>query len=180
MALPWHAAAAVRQRIDSEDCAAGVRGIGSAHLLETGMADVIGTFEDIVALAPKHEAVLRALRALAVQVHPDHVEVARPGDRAVSWGWGPKKMSEAYAYALPYKNHVNLGFYRGADLPDPEGRLKGTGKAMRNVSIRSAEEVADPALRALIVAAREERRAALGLGIARSLAGKEAGFQRSA
>lgn len=119
------------------------------------MADVIGTFEDIVALVPEHEATLRTLRALAAELHPDHVEVARPGNRVVSWGWGPKKMSEAYAYALPYKSHVNLGFYRGAFLPDPYGRLKGSGKAMRHLSIRQASEVDDAIVRDLIVAARE-------------------------
>jgi len=127
------------------------------------MSDAIGTFEDILALAPEHETVLRALRGLAQDIHPDHVEVSRPGDRAVSWGWGPKKMSEAYAYALPYKDHVNLGFYRGAHLPDPDGRLKGTGKAMRHVSIRHVDEVTDPRLRNLMIAARDERRRALGL-----------------
>jgi hypothetical protein len=124
---------------------------------------VIGTFEDIVVLAPVHEALLRALRALAFELHPELVEVARPGDRAVSWGWGPKKMSEAYAYALPYSGHVNLGFYRGAFLPDPAGRLKGTGAALRHVSLKTAAELPDPAIRALMVAARDERRAALGL-----------------
>lgn len=127
------------------------------------MANVIGTFEDIVALAPAHEALLRALRALALELHPGLVEVARPGDRAVSWGWGPKKMSEAYAYALPYANHVNLGFYKGAALPDPAGRLKGTGAALRHVSLTSADQVLDPSIRALMEAARQERRAALGL-----------------
>lgn len=127
------------------------------------MAEVIGTFEDIVALAPEHETTLLALRGLAREIHPGHIEVARPGDRAVSWGWGPKKMSEAYAYALPYKDHVNLGFYRGADLPDPHGMLKGTGKAMRHLSIRHPEDLNHPDVRALIIAAREERRKGLGL-----------------
>lgn len=124
---------------------------------------MIGTFEDIVALAPAHETLLRALRALAFELHPGLVEVARPGDRAVSWGWGPKKMSEAYAYALPYTGHVNLGFYRGAFLPDPAGRLKGTGAALRHVSLQGAAELSDPAIRDLLLAAREERRVALGL-----------------
>jgi len=126
------------------------------------MAAQIGTFEDIIALAPQHEAVLHALRALAQELHPEAVEVARPGDRAVSWGWGPKKMSEAYAYALPYAAHVNLGFYRGAALPDPTGLLQGTGKAMRHLAVRQVAEIAAPAIRALLIAARDERRAALG------------------
>lgn len=127
------------------------------------MAEVIGTFDDILALAPEHEAILRALRALVSDVHPELIEVSRPGDRAVSWGWGPKKMSEAYAYALPYKNHVNLGFYRGAVLPDPDGKLKGTGKAMRHISVAALSDVGDPALRDLIIAARDERRRGLGI-----------------
>ena len=114
-------------------------------------------------MAPAHEALLRLLRAMAFELHPGLVEVARPGDKAVSWGWGPKKMSEAYAYALPYAGHVNLGLYRGAFLPDPDRRLKGTGAALRHVSLKTPEEVNDPAIRALMLAAREERRAALNL-----------------
>jgi hypothetical protein len=127
------------------------------------MAEAVGTFDQIVALAPRHEALLRALRALAFALHPDLVEVSRPGDRAVSWGWGPKKLSEAYACALPYRDHVNLAFYRGAELPDPERLLRGTGKTMRHVPLTTPAQVDAPAIRALLVAAREERRHALRL-----------------
>lgn len=128
------------------------------------MGDTVGTFEQIIALEPQHGALIRAARALAFELHPDLVEVARPGDRAVSWGWGPKKMSEAYACVLPYKDHVNLAFYRGASLPDPTNTLRGTGKAMRHVSITRLDQLADPAIRELLVAARIERKQALGLG----------------
>ena len=38
---------------------------------------------------------------------------------------------------------VNFGFWRGADLSDPDGALEGTGDRMRHVKIRSAEDV-DP------------------------------------
>lgn len=127
------------------------------------MEGALGTFEDIVALEPAHEPILRALRALAYELHAEAVEVARPGDRAVSWGWGTRKMTQAYACALPYKTHVNLGFYRGAHLPDPAGRLLGSGNAMRHVAITHPEQVGDRAVRDLMVAAREERRRALGL-----------------
>ena len=127
------------------------------------MGDAVGTFEDIVALEPAHELILRALRALAYGLHAEAVEVARPGDRAVSWGWGARKMTEAYACALPYRAHVNLGFYRGAHLPDPASRLKGAGKAMRHVSLTHLDQVDDQAVRDLMISAREERRRALGL-----------------
>lgn len=127
------------------------------------MSKAVGSFEDVIALEPQHTALLFAMRALASEIHPDHVEVCRPGDRAVSWGWGPKKMSEAYLCALPYKAHVNLAFYRGADLPDPNGNLRGTGKAMRHVPIVDVSQLAQGWLRKLIIAAREERRSALGL-----------------
>jgi hypothetical protein len=70
-------------------------------------------------------------------------------------------MSKAYAYALPYRDHVNLGFYRGALLKDPCERLKGNGKTMRHVTITHPDDVNDQSLRDLIIEACEERRAAL-------------------
>jgi Domain of unknown function (DU1801) len=33
-------------------------------------------------------------------------------------------------------DHVNLGFFRGAELDDSNGLLEGTGKGMRHVKIR--------------------------------------------
>ncbi len=125
------------------------------------MTDAIGTFDQILALEPRHAGLLHAIRALVLVLHPDAVEVCRPGDRAVSWGWGPRKGSEAYACALPYRGHVNLAFYHGVDLPDPAGMLRGTGKAMRHLSLTRPDDVDRPAVRALLIAAREERRQAL-------------------
>lgn len=125
------------------------------------MKEAIGTFEQIVALEPQHDTLLRALRALVFGLHPELVEVSRPGDRAVSWGWGPRKMSEAYACALPYREHVNLAFHRGADLADPAEMLRGTGKAMRHIPLTVADQIDHHAVRDLLIAAREERRQAL-------------------
>jgi hypothetical protein len=39
---------------------------------------------------------------------------------------------------------VNLGFIRGASLPDPTASLGGTGKAMRPLRLQSADEVDRP------------------------------------
>lgn len=68
-----------------------------------------GTFEDLVAkLDPKIEQIARSLRTLILRVDPDAVEVVRLGDNAASFGLGPKKMSEAYAYIMPKAAYVNL------------------------------------------------------------------------
>ena len=39
----------------------------------------------------------------------------------------------AFAYANPFKARVNVGFFRGAEIADPNGLLEGTGKFMRHV-----------------------------------------------
>jgi hypothetical protein len=42
----------------------------------------------------------------------------------------------AFAYVNVFKAHVNVGFFRGAELADPKGLLEGTGKFMRHVKLR--------------------------------------------
>ena len=47
----------------------------------------------------------------------------------------------AFAYVNAFKAHVNVGFFRGAELPDRNGLLEGTGKFMRHVKLRPEGEV---------------------------------------
>jgi hypothetical protein len=42
----------------------------------------------------------------------------------------------AFAYVNAFKAHVNVGFFRGAEIADPEHLLVGTGKFMRHVKLR--------------------------------------------
>lgn len=127
-----------------------------------------GSFEDLISeLAPgtSHsvEHIARRLREVILEGFPQAVEVVRLGDRAANYGVGPKKMSESHVYVMPQQEYVNLGFYHGAGLPDPEGLLEGTGARMRHVKVRSVEDAGSPAVRALIAAALDERRSALGI-----------------
>lgn len=124
----------------------------------------LGTYEEVAATAPQHRATLDAIRALVETLHPDALEAASRRERSVSWGFGAAKTREWYAYAMPHKAHVNLGFFQGIHLPDPEGLLEGTGKVLRHVKLRSPEDVRRPAVVALLAAARDERAAALGAG----------------
>ena len=45
----------------------------------------------------------------------------------------------AFAYVNAFTNHVNVGFFRGAELPDPDRLLEGTGRFMRHVKLRPDE-----------------------------------------
>lgn len=121
-----------------------------------------GTFTDILEMTGEDlKLVVINLKKLIIEIDPESCEVVRPGDRAATYGVGPKKMSEGYCYIIPHKNWVNLGFYKGAHLEDPAKLMEGTGKNMRHVKIRSVEEVEKEEIVNLIVQAVQERKEAL-------------------
>jgi hypothetical protein len=59
----------------------------------------------------------------------------------------------AFGYVNAFKAHVNVGFFRGAEMANPEGILQGTGKFMRHVKLRPGTSTDTAALSALIDAA---------------------------
>ena len=56
----------------------------------------------------------------------------------------------AFGYVNAFRAHVNVGFFRGAELSDPSGLLEGTGKRMRHVKLTPADGVDAAALTKLI------------------------------
>jgi len=56
----------------------------------------------------------------------------------------------AFAYVNAFTAHVNVGFFRGAEIADPEGLLQGTGRFMRHVKLKPGHEVDARALGRLI------------------------------
>lgn len=56
----------------------------------------------------------------------------------------------AFGYVNVFRAHVNVGFFRGAELPDPLRLLEGTGRFMRHVKLRPGEDLDVGALRDLI------------------------------
>lgn len=120
--------------------------------------DEYGTFEDSVAKAGSHARELAyKLRTLVAKIMPNVVEVPWPRMRMASYGVGPKKKSEHFCYISAQKQDVNLGFYYGAELPDPEGLLEGTGMLLRHVKIRDTKAIRSRALRHLLKAATKHR-----------------------
>ncbi len=59
----------------------------------------------------------------------------------------------AFAYVNAFRAHVNVGFFRGAELVDPVGLLEGTGKYMRHVRLRPDGDIDATALIQLIESA---------------------------
>ncbi len=68
----------------------------------------------------------------------------------------------AFGYVNAFTAHVNVGFFRGAEIADPSGLLEGTGKYMRHVKLGPNRDVDGTALRKLIETAYADMRVRCG------------------
>ncbi|HEY6074051.1 MAG TPA: DUF1801 domain-containing protein, partial [Anaerolineales bacterium] len=89
---------------------------------------------------------------LVYSILPEALEKIQPGWGVADYHVGEFK-DRGYISIGPQKKYVNLYFMNGVDLPDPAGLLEGSGKRLRHVKIKKTEDLANPALKALILAA---------------------------
>jgi len=61
----------------------------------------------------------------------------------------------AFCNIASYSHHVNLVFYYGSELSDPQGVLRGTGKKMRHIRFDSPNDLRHTCLRNYIRSAIE-------------------------
>jgi len=124
--------------------------------------DTYGSFEDAMAGANSLvKAIADQLRQLILDVYPDAIELPWPKQHMASYGVGPKKMTEHFCYIGVQRNYVNLGFYYGAQLSDPEQLLEGTGNNLRHIKIKTVDDVDRPTIRQMIEQSLAERQQAL-------------------
>src|SRR5580693_1568585 len=98
-----------------------------------------------------------ALRDVVLEEAPDAIEsIAKGYAVAIGFSFTGKPMKDGFCHVVTYSSHVNLGFNRGASLPDPAGVLAGTGKSIRHITIRNHDELARPVIRRLLQAAIEQ------------------------
>lgn len=71
----------------------------------------------------------------------------------------------AFAYVNAFRDHVNVGFFRGAEIEDPASLLEGTGKLMRHVKLRPERVVDESALTKLIETAYLDMRRRLEVAV---------------
>lgn len=86
------------------------------------------------------EVILR-LRERVLAVAPNASEIIGDVGYTVALQYGPdEKVGNAFCYIAGYSTHVNLGFHRGAGLPDPERVMKGTGAQMRHIKFATVAQ----------------------------------------
>ena len=70
----------------------------------------------------------------------------------------------AFAYVNAFTAHVNVGFFRGAEIADPKRLLEGTGRFMRHVKLKPGRDMDAGALKRLIDTAYTDMRERLQAG----------------
>ncbi len=110
------------------------------------------------AYSPAVQDTCRHLRSLVKEALPDAKETVFEGYKNVSYGTGESRADEdLICYIAPFKTSANLGFYRGALLPDPHGLLRGTGKLLRHAKFSGREDIDDAHVLQLLLVASAER-----------------------
>jgi hypothetical protein len=112
--------------------------------------------------APQVREVFLALRSLMRDLMPGATEQLDVPDRLLAFGFGMTgglRLRDFAVGLIPHTSHVNVQLADGALLDDPAEIVEGTGKRIRHVKCRSIDDVARPALRALLEAQAGRRRA---------------------
>jgi hypothetical protein len=106
-----------------------------------------GVEEWLARLSPDGAVVVGALRRLITEAAPGAQEVVYHD----ALGYGPTDQGfDRVFYISAFKDHINLGFFYGAGLDDPDGLLAGDGKQMRHIKIRSNDSMPNAAIRRLL------------------------------
>mgnify|MGYP001568586229 CR=1 FL=1 len=127
---------------------------------EAAMATDAATQELLDKAPPEIRQLAEALRKLVKDVAPEAeapIEMRRATEaeeRGIK-GWKAISYSRdgMVCGIQPQRNWVNLIFYRGVELPDPEGVLDGAGKGIRAVKVKKPDDIRGDTLTPLVKAA---------------------------
>jgi hypothetical protein len=77
--------------------------------------------------------------------------------RVIGYGFG-RSYADTICTVILSKGGIKIGFYRGSELPDPEGMLAGAGKLHRHVVINDEGDLRYPAFVTLLAEAAQRYR----------------------
>lgn len=107
-------------------------------------------------LPPDMATLTRAVLAKLRKLLPGAVEMVYDKSNSLVIGFCPTdKPSSAINSIAVYRRWINLYFFEGDTLPDPDGLLQGSGSMVRSIRITDARELDRPAVKALIAEARK-------------------------
>ena len=108
----------------------------------------------LAAYEPHLATLMLGLREIVLEEAPEAIESISKGYAlAIGFSFTGKPLKDGFCHIATYGNHLNLGFNRGAELPDPLGVLTGTGKSIRHITFRTHEDLDRPYLRRYLQAA---------------------------
>jgi hypothetical protein len=87
-----------------------------------------------------------AVRRLAAIVR----EQAPAATGSIKWAQPVFESDGPFAYIKAFPSSVNFGFWRGAELDDPDGLLAGEGDRMRHVRLGSVDDIREEAFGAFV------------------------------
>ena len=114
------------------------------------------TFEQLVTkYSPEVQAIARRLREIIYEVLP------KADEKVWATGWHVARYADGEELVAigPLKNYCNLFFAQGAQLPNPDGLLEGTGKGIRHIKCKSLDSIPVGASKKLIREAKKYAKA---------------------
>lgn len=101
-------------------------------------------------MAKLTKAVLKTMRARV----PGAVEMVYDKANALAIGFCPdERAANVITSIAVYTNWINLYFFEGDSLPDPDGILQGSGTMVRHIRLTSAADLDRPAVTAIMTEA---------------------------
>ena len=120
-----------------------------------------------------------ALRDVVLEEAPQAIESISKGYAlAIGYSFTGRPLKDGFCHIVTYSTHVNLGFNRGALLPDPNGILVGKGKSIRHITISNESELERPFVRRYLQAAIDQIGAPPMLAVRPSPASKQRTLKR--
>ena len=107
-------------------------------------------------LPPTMEKLTRSVLPKMRSLLPGAVEIVYDKKNALVIGFcADERPANVINSIAVYSRWINLYFFEGGTLPDPEGLLQGSGSSVRSIRITSAADLDGPAVRALLAEARK-------------------------
>jgi len=114
--------------------------------------------EFLIPYDPKVQEICLELRKIVLELLPESHETLYAGWKNFTYGIGESRSDkDLIVYIAPFKDSVNLGFYRGTNLPDKKKLLKGTGKLLKHIKLKTISDYEIDDIKQLITEAKTER-----------------------